>query len=342
SRGIPPARLLATCIATVLALLLPNAAAWAVQPKPAVSELDQKAFFIPELYISSTDVPLASIQSRLPNQAAWDAFFQARAQASADPVHVFIDPRSGAVTNIIGSFPLIPGSGVGNHVTLAALSGVAGRPVSAVDADVVSRAVRRFVMQHCDLLGIDVSQLGAFKVDRVNPDLWQLSAPQVVSGVPVRYGRLLATVSHGNLVVTGTETWGNADVDAVPTIEAEAAVAAGFSYLAGRTISDVVGREPRLEISPFAPQDKQKAEAFAGAVGAGYGHRLVWSYVFQRAPELANWEVTVDAHTGDVLALKDLKHYTSQQIKGGVYPLTDTNQCGSPGQCGVMQTGWPM
>ena len=191
SRGIPPARLVATCIATALALLLPNAAAWAVQPKQAVNELDQKAFFKPELTISSTDVPLASIQSRLSNQAAWDAFFQARAEASADPVHVFIDPRSGAVTNIIGSFPLIPGSGVGNHVTLASLSAAAGAKVTAVDADVVARVVRRFVMQHRDVLGIDVRQLGAFKVDHPNADLWQLSAPQVVAGVPVRYGRRL-------------------------------------------------------------------------------------------------------------------------------------------------------
>src|SRR6185503_20722930 len=203
-----PTRLVATCIATALALLLPNAAAWAVQPKQSASELDQKAFFKPELSISSTDVPLADIQSRLPNQAAWDAFFQSRAEAAAAPVHVFIDPRSGAVTNIIGSFSLIPGSGIGNGVTLASLSQTLGRPVAAVDADVVARVVRRFVMSHRDLLGIDMRQLGEFKAAQMNPDLWQLSAPQQVMGVPVRYGRLLATVSHGNLVVVGTETWG--------------------------------------------------------------------------------------------------------------------------------------
>ena len=121
-RGFRTARLVAACLAAVLALLLPQAT-WAVTPKQAATDLDQKAFFKPDLAITSSDVPLASIQSRLPNRAAWDTFFQARAQASADPVHVFIDPRSGAVTNIIGSFPLIPGSGIGYLPLASARSG---------------------------------------------------------------------------------------------------------------------------------------------------------------------------------------------------------------------------
>ena len=337
-RGFRTARLVAACLAAVLALLLPQAT-WAVTPKQAATDLDQKAFFKPDLAITSSDVPLASIQSRLPNRAAWDTFFQARAQASADPVHVFIDPRSGAVTNIIGSFPLIPGSGIGNSVSLASLGAALGGKVTAVDADVVARAVRRFVMSNRAVLGIDVGQLGPFKAAQMNAELWQVTAPQQVGGLPVRYGRLLATISHGNLVVIGTETWGDVSLDLTPALEAETAVATGFNFLAGRTVADVMVREPRLEIVPFAPAASASA---VGAVGGGYGHRLAWSFVFQRQPELANWEMTVDAHTGEVLALKDLNHYAAQQIKGGVYPLTDTGICNNNAQCGSMQSGWPM
>jgi trimeric autotransporter adhesin len=340
SRGFRSARPAAASLATVLALLLPPAAAWAVTPKQPVGDLDQKAFFKPELAIASSDVPLASIQPRLPNRAAWDSFFQARAQASAAPRHVFIDPRSGAVTNIIGSFPLIPGSGVGNSQSLATLSQSLGMPVTAVDADVVARAARRFVMAHRAVLGIDVGQLGPFTAVQMNPELWQVSAPQQVGGVPVRYGRLLATISHGNLVVIGTETWGDVSLDLTPALEAETAVDAGFTFLAGRTLADVMVRAPHLEVVPVAPA--AQVGAYAGAVGGGYGHRLAWSFVFQRQPELANWEMTVDAHTGELLALKDVNHYAAQQIKGGVYPLTSTGICNNDAQCGAMQGGWPM
>ena len=110
-----PPRLMAA-----LALLLPTAAAWAAQPKQPVTDLDQKAFFKPELYIASSQASLQDIQSRLPNQGAWNAFLQARA-AAGQSVNVFIDPRSGAAVNIVGAFPLIPGTGAGNLALCAAI-----------------------------------------------------------------------------------------------------------------------------------------------------------------------------------------------------------------------------
>ena len=33
---------------------------------------------------------------------------------------------------------------------------------------------------------------------------------------------------------------------------------------------------------------------------------------------------------------------TTRTVKGGVYPVTSTEICPSPGQCGIMQPGWPM
>ena len=47
--------------------------------------------------------------------------------------------------------------------------------------------------------------------------------------------------------------------------------------------------EPRLEIVPTAPPEHQRGEGFAGPVGAGYGHRLVWVFTFQRPPDEAQW-----------------------------------------------------
>jgi hypothetical protein len=322
------------------ALVLPGAA-WAAQPKQAVTDIDQKAFFKPELYISSAHVAVADIQSRLPNQEAWSAFLQARA-AGGRPVQAYVDPRSGAATNIIGAFPLIPGGGDGNAVTLASVSQALGRSVEAVNAEVVAALVRRFAVAHQGVLGIDVRQLGPATASQVTPDLWQVSIPQQVRGVPVRYGRLAATISHGNLVLIGTETWGNARVDAGAEVVAEHALDAGFAQAGGRTVADVMLQDPTLEIVPVAPLARQQGDTYTGEVGAGYEHRLVWSFVFQRQPEGARWEVLVDAHTAEVLSLQDVNHYVQRRITGGAYPLTSTEICPNPDQCGVMQTGSPM
>jgi hypothetical protein len=77
-------------------------------------------------------------------------------------------------------------------------------------------------------------------------------------------------------------------------------------------------------------------------VGNGYRHRLVWSFVFKRPPDEANWEVLVDAHDGEVLAFQDINHYVNHSITGGVYPITSTEICPTPGTCGIMQSNWPM
>ncbi|MET0556605.1 MAG: PepSY domain-containing protein, partial [Vicinamibacteria bacterium] len=326
-----------------LSLGLTNLPAHALTtPKESSSFLEQKAFFRPELYISSTQAPLAEIVDRLPNRAALEAF-AARPAADGSPMHVFIDPRSGAAVNLMGAVPLIPGRGVGNHVTLATLGAALGRNVESVDEAAVAEATRAFIDQHRDVLGIDVSQLGAAKATRVTADLWQVSIPQAFRGVPVRYGRIAASISHGNLVTIGTETWGNVSARTPsPLLSADKAMEAGFAYAEGRTGHDEITRPPALELVPFAPQDLQEGEGFAGSVGKGYGHYLVWTFEFTRPPELSRWEVMVDATSGQVLAFQDTNQYVERGFTGGVYPVTDTGICPDAARCGTMQLGWPM
>ncbi|MGH9360742.1 MAG: endopeptidase, partial [Thermoanaerobaculia bacterium] len=237
---------------------------------------------------------------------------------------------SGAATNLIGAFPLIPGRGVENRVTLADLGTRLGRPVTAVDAGTVADAALQFVREHKGPLAVDAAQLGEVRASQVTPELWQVSIPQVYRGVPVRYGRLVVSINNGNVVVAGTEAWGNVrGLSTVARLDAAAAMAAGFDYAGGRSASDVVVRQPALEVLPVAP-------------GEGYRHRLIWSFVFQRPPEESAWEVLVDAHSGELLAFQDTNHPTNEQIKGGVYPITSTEVCPTPETCGTMQSGWPM
>src|SRR6185295_15848213 len=171
--------------------------------------LRSREFAAADLAVSSSHVPLDDVLAELPNRAAWERFRGERASGGAERVHVYIDPRSGAATDIIAPFPLLPGDGVGNHVALADLRTRLGREVESVDAAVVADAARLFVVEHAGVLGIAPAQIGTLRVTQVASTLWQVSAPQVVGGITVRDARLALTISHGNVVAFGTEGWGN-------------------------------------------------------------------------------------------------------------------------------------
>jgi len=316
-------------------------ALFAFEPREPVSPLDLAEFSAPELYLSSANVPLAEVLGELPNREAWEAWLAERGEAAGE-VQVFVDPRSGTTSNFLGAFPLLPGAGVGNQVTLAELGARLGRPLDAVDAGVVAEAVRQFLVARADLLGIDPAELGPVTAVPIDDRLWQASAPQLAGGVEVRHARIVATIVHGNVVTFGSETWGRVRLDTTPSIGPDAALELGFALAGGSSGADLLLREPRLEIVPVAPPELQAGEAYVGPVGAGYRHRLVWSFVFQRDPDLATWEVLVDAHDGEVLAFQDLNQYIQRGFVGGVYPNTSTEICPTPGTCGTMQSGWPM
>jgi len=316
-------------------------AALGIEPKDSPSYLDSKEFFKPELYISSSQEPIEKIVDRLPNRAVWQSYLSVQ-EKSATGVRgpmmpkAFIDPRSGAATSLIGAFPILPGRGVGNHIKLMDMAASLGRPVRKVDPQTVGDLVLAFVRENADLLGVDVTQLGEVKASDVTPELWQVSIPQSFAGIPVRYGRIAASINNGNLVLIGTETWGPVrGLDRKPKIDSAAALAAGFAYAGGTSAMDEMVRQPALEIIPVAAPP-------GNGIGNGYRHRLAWTFVFRRLPDDAAWEVIVDAHNGEVLAFQDTNQYANQQVTGGVYPLASTEICPNAATCGTMQTGTPM
>ena len=182
----------------------------------------------------------------------------------AERVHVFIDPRSGAATGIIAPFPLLPGDGVGNRVTLADLGARLGREVEQVDAAVVAEAARLFVLEHAGLLGIAAAQLGTLRATQVSDTLWQVSAPQVVGGITVRDARLALTISHGNVVAFGTEGWGTVVLPPKAAVAAEKAMAAAFAHAGGRLPRDAVLQAPTFEIVATAPAGNACRRALQG------------------------------------------------------------------------------
>jgi hypothetical protein len=330
-------------LVTCLAALLVSSITHAIEPKPPGGYLEQKEFFLPELAISSTNVPLEEVLPALPNRAAWTSLLHARAPAGDGATYGFIDPRSGTATSLIGAFPLLPGRGVGNQVSIESLSARLGRRPARIDPPIVAAAILDFVGRHRELLAIDATQLGAGRAAQVTPDLWQVNIPQVYHGVLVRDARLAASISHGNLVVIGAETWGNVrGLSTTPKLSSEEALAAGFAYIGGGSAMDEMVRLPTLEVVPVAPPEHERAAGYTGPIGAGYRHRLVWTFAFRRLPDDAVWETMVDAHSGQVIAFQDTNRYVNQSITGGVYPVTSTEICPTVQTCGTMQSGWPM
>ncbi len=308
-----------------------------LDPGRRPADLHEARFARPDLYLTTARVRLDEVRDRLPNARALDDLIARRGR----PV-VHIDPRSGAAAGILGTIPIIPGSGRGNTLTLDDLSRRLRRPVAEVTADVVAEAVRRLVADESEALGIDPAQLGRAHASKVSDTLWHVSIRQEVDGVPVRHGRISATINHGNLVLFGANTWGNARVSARPTIGAERVVEAAFSRVGGRLAGDRVTVEPALRIVPFAPPGRESARAADGSMGGGYGHRLAWIFTFERPGQPGRWQVMVDAHRGEVLALESTEYDGEQKVKGNVYPQTSTEICPSPERCGEMQVGYPM
>lgn len=325
-------------IIVLFTLLLIPAFARAFQPKKEQVNLSSREFFLPELYLSSSQVSYQDISKQLPNRNAWNDFY---AKNGSD-FQVYFDPRSGIPINIIGHIPLIPGTGMDNHVSMDDLKNRVGKPVAVVTPEVVGSVFLQYITANREAIGIDLKQLGEVKATQVNDYLWNISIPQQVRGIPVRWSRFAGVINHGNLVIFGSETWGNVKISTTPRIQSAEALTRGFDYVGGRLSSDTLWKQPALEIIPVAPSKFETGAGFSGPVGSGYGHRLAWTFGFQRASDTARWQISVDARTGQVLEMADQNHYVDASFKGNTYPLTNTEVCVANDKCGVMVNGSPM
>lgn len=315
-----------TRIAFVSVLVLLSALTWTSPPRLAVVPPPVTAYSEPELRINTATVPLALVKDGLSNAFKWSRFEEQQASGFA----AYVDPRSGTAANIITSTPLIPGTGSGNDVTLEGLGSRLGRPVEEITPQVVREAVETYVKENINVLAIDPEQLGPARAVQVSEYLWQVSIQQQVKKTPVRHGRLVATINHGNLVIVGTESWGNVSIDTTPTITATEAEEIGFSHVGGRYPQDSIWKTPVLELVLYTRAGRESAYQTGGSIGDGYGYRLVWVFGFERGSQDGTWEVMVDAHTGKLMAIKDVNHHVKAKISGGVYPLTNRGPCDIP------------
>lgn len=133
-----------------------------------------------------------------------------------------VDDRSGRVTNLFASSPIIPGTGIGNSLAPQnypnSPSGSPTMPPIEIvpDEDYLESAilaVQSWLTENEGNLDVDVSELFAPGTVRSaihggNGDLIQLHIPRFFNGVRVFGSRATATIKRGNLISIGFESWG--------------------------------------------------------------------------------------------------------------------------------------
>ena len=275
-------------LALACALAIPGQAA---QPKEPVRDLDVKAFFLPELSISSSHALLETRSPAFPTARPGRASSAARAKASRT--------RPTCRSASIPARARRPTSWARSRSSPATASATSSpwRRSARLGAQRAKRSTRRGRRDGGARLhrphaatssGIDVAQLGAARVTQVNADLWQVSIPQVLPGhpraprPPRREHQPRQPGDHRDRDVGQRRR----PADSRRRCPAEAALDAGFAYVDGRPAEDVILEPPRARGGARrAAGAAAAAKASPGRSARGYGHRLVWTFVFQRPPD---------------------------------------------------------
>jgi hypothetical protein len=259
---------------------------------------------------------------------------QALANATADlnalgvrSESAHVDQRGGRWASLLMAEPMVPGKGQGNGLKWADL----GRKAPKNDKEhgnASSQAFKNYLESNSHPLRIDLDELpgnGKVTVNRGGASV-QIYVPRVFDGVKVRGSHLTANINNGNLILFGTENWGDIDTSTEPEVMESAALEAVQAY-----IEPYVGKSELLLVPVNKGQDVKNVP-----VGKGFDYRLVWVLRPAFDGDLRRFEALVDAHSGVLLSFEDTNHYA--EVKGGVYPVT--NDLVPPD--GVEQAGWPM
>ncbi|MEM1205878.1 MAG: hypothetical protein AAGN66_21790 [Acidobacteriota bacterium] len=312
-RRIPQTATLA-CLAALMAL----PAAAVVPPSPG-APVAAKAFQAPGLDVETGTLAVDRLDPEDGRRARGDL-----AHLGAAAGRARLDTRGGRWSSLWLHRPLMPGAGAANRLAWTDL-GLDRRPDDATLADLAWEGFWGFVTGHADVLRIEPRQLRRSVGVHAGGDLIQIHARREVDGIPVRGAGLTATVNHGNLVLLGADRWGDVTLDTHPTLDSEAALGAALAFLDPHRPRDL-RTEPRLEILPRATAQDDR-----------YRHHLAWIFPLRFDGAVERFEVAVDAHSGEILAMEDTNHY-HRNVHGGAYPISNDGQ--SPD--GVEIPGVPM
>ena len=297
--------------------------------KPETSGLREKEFRHPDLNIESS----YKTSEELPAQAG----FQATGDLTGLGVstdRARLDVRGGRWSVLTFAVPLLPGRGVGNNLSEQGMSLETPADVAAFRAN-AGRVFRSFVQGNSRPLRIDIGETAAERVTvHREGSVVQVHVPRVHRGVRVRDSYLIGVINHGNLVLFGSNKWGDIDVSANPGVSEAAAAAVVVAHVAPFTIIGAWGGSELVLVPLARGQDPDGI-----SIGRGYTYRLARILRPSVEGDPGHWEALVDAHSGELISFEDTNHYGStREVVGGVYPVSND---GTPPD-GVEKVDWPM
>lgn len=232
------------------------------------------------------------------------------------------DARAGRPNLIQGSgVALIPGKG--NDLRAADI-GLA--PGQAVDLDKLETLLRGFVDRNANLFGVKGLEFRLDKKSSVpygdGTTHWFVHFNQYYQGVKVDNAYLYFRLSHGNIVQFGSYRVAPVALDVRPGLTRDNAFDAAFEQVPFKddVTLDRVVEEGELLIMPTSANSQPLGVNYAGVEGQGYGHRLVWRFVFQLKDDTGTYEVLLDAHSNQLLQVRDLTVNVQATVTGGIYP----------------------
>ncbi len=226
-----------------------------------------------------------------------------------------IDRRTERFSLIQGSgIPLIPGSGndLGPE-TLVELQ----PPDGEITLGALQPRVRAFIEANADLLLPTRGELVLDPVSSMIRDRGRLISFNFewrVDGIPVEGARVFVRINSGNITQAGAPLVGPIDIETRPSLGAGQAEALLLAYSGDAEAARLVG-DAQLVIVPVDG-------------GGGLDHRLQWKIVYRIQGRIETWEGRVDAHSGEVVAFRDVNWYA--RAVGGVYPRTVFNADETP------------
>jgi hypothetical protein len=297
----------------------------AVARPEAAASLRDRSFRRPELFIPNV--------YRRPSEAPATASLADDLEAlGVSPDRALLDVRSRRWGTLVLRQPLLPGGGSGNRLTWEGVG--LSPPVAEKELrQAVWTLLRRFLVTHQAELRIDLSEVQPRIAVHDGGEIVQVHLSRTVGGIPVRNSSVKAAINHGNLVLLGTQNWGDVDARPAPTLPAEAALARVAAHLRPHAITGA-WRATALSFVPLA----RGADLAAVEPGRGYAYRLVWVLSPKVDEDLGSWEALVDAHSGELLAFTDQNQYADRKMTGGIYPVSNDGQTPD----GIEQPGFPM
>ena len=218
-------------------------------------------------------------------------------------------------------------------------------------SEVAVEAVKQFLIDNQETLGIDIGELfapGTVRTEvHADGDI-QLSLRRTYNGILVIGSRVAVNIVAGNIVSLSLEEWGDIedDFDVTPSITAEDAMSALATHTGGHAV--VAGEETcdsEIQILTLANDEEDATESSATTLrgtaralqttGLGYKHKLIWKVCpkFEGQGVAHLFQGYVDAHTQEVM---ELTNTVDLFVEGGVYPISNDGKL--PG--GVEQPNW--